>query len=77
MWISHCDPTDLVAEPQADLARENERMHLENRILKEKRGIPKKLRSSSRDNRLGLGRTFVAHRPIGHNAPIIEHTCRI
>jgi transposase len=34
-WIAHYRPTDLVAEPQADLARENERLRLENRVLKE------------------------------------------
>jgi transposase len=47
-WIAHYRPTDLVAEPQADLARENERLRLENRILKEERDILKKQRSSSR-----------------------------
>jgi transposase len=31
-----------VAAPQADLARENERLCLENRILKEERDILKK-----------------------------------
>ncbi|MCF1485252.1 IS3 family transposase [Agrobacterium vitis] len=41
-WISHYRPTDLVTEPQADLARENERLRLENRILKEERDILKK-----------------------------------
>ena len=41
-WIFHYRSTDLVAEPQADLARENERLRLENRILKEERDILKK-----------------------------------
>lgn len=41
-WIFHYRPTDLVTEPQADLARENERLRLENRILKEERDILKK-----------------------------------
>jgi len=35
-------PVDLVAAPQADLARENERLRLENRVLKEERDILKK-----------------------------------
>ena len=41
-WVSVYRPTDLVAAPQADLARENERLRLENRILKEERDILKK-----------------------------------
>jgi transposase len=35
-------PVDLLAAPQADLARENERLRLENRVLKEERDILKK-----------------------------------
>ena len=41
-WVSQYRPSDLVAAPQADLARENERLCLENRILKEEREILKK-----------------------------------
>ena len=41
-WISQYRPTDLLATPQADLARENERLRLENRVLKEDRDILKK-----------------------------------
>jgi transposase len=33
--VSQYRPTDLVSAPQADLARENERLRLKNRILKE------------------------------------------
>lgn len=32
-WISQYRPADLVSAPQADLARENERLRLENRVL--------------------------------------------
>jgi transposase len=32
-WISQYRPADLLAAPQADLARENERLRLENRVL--------------------------------------------
>lgn len=41
-WISQYRPSDLVAAPQADLARTNERLRLENRVLKEERDILKK-----------------------------------
>ena len=41
-WISQYRPSDLVATPQADLARENERLRVENRVLKEERDILKK-----------------------------------
>ena len=41
-WISQYRPSDLIAAPQADLARENERLRLENRVLKEERDILKK-----------------------------------
>ena len=41
-WLSQCRPTDLVSAPQADLARENERLRLENRVLKEERELLKK-----------------------------------
>jgi transposase len=41
-WLSQYRPSDLVSAPQADLARENERLRLENRVLKEERDILKK-----------------------------------
>ncbi len=36
-WVSVFRPADLVAAPQADRARKNERLRVENRILKEER----------------------------------------
>ena len=41
-WVSHYRPSDLVSAPQTDLARENERLRLENRLLREEREILKK-----------------------------------
>jgi len=41
-WVSQYRPSDLTAQPQVDLAQENERLRLENRILKEEREILKK-----------------------------------
>jgi transposase len=41
-WVADYRPADLVAAPQVDLARENERLRLENRVLKEEREILKK-----------------------------------
>ena len=41
-WLAQYRPTDLTSAPQADLARENERLRLENRVLKEERDILKK-----------------------------------
>jgi len=41
-WVSQYRPQDLTAQPEADLAKENERLRLENRVLKEERDILKK-----------------------------------
>lgn len=41
-WLADYRPADLVLAPQADLALENERLRLENRILKEERDLLKK-----------------------------------
>ncbi|MBB3983281.1 transposase [Sphingobium fontiphilum] len=41
-WIAQYRPTDLISAPPTDLARENERLRLENRVLKEERDILKK-----------------------------------
>jgi transposase len=38
-WLSQQRPSDLVAAPQADLAREYERLRLKNRILKEEKRL--------------------------------------
>ena len=40
-WVSQYRPSDLVSAPQADLARENERLRLENRVLREEREVLK------------------------------------
>ena len=40
-WVSHYRPSELVAARQADLARENERLRLENRVLREEREVLK------------------------------------
>lgn len=41
-WISVYRPTDMQASPSADLAKENERLRLEVRVLREEREILKK-----------------------------------
>ena len=46
-WVSQYRPSDLGSAPQADLARENERLLLENRVLKEEREVLKNRRRLS------------------------------
>ena len=41
-WLAQYRPSDLVVAPQADLARENGRLRLENRVLREEREVLKK-----------------------------------
>ncbi|AHI24708.1 transposase [Komagataeibacter xylinus] len=41
-WIVAYRPVEPASAPQAELARENERLRLENRILREEREILKK-----------------------------------
>ena len=41
-WVSQYQPSVLRSAPSADLAGENERLRLKNRILKEERDILKK-----------------------------------
>jgi transposase len=41
-WVTQYRPADMSISPQADLAKENERLRRENRILKEEREILKK-----------------------------------
>ena len=40
-WLAQYRPVDPVSAPQADLARENERLRLENRVLREEREVLK------------------------------------
>ena len=47
-WVSEHRGTDVVSAEDHELARENERLRREVRILKEERDILKKLPSSSR-----------------------------
>lgn len=41
-WDSQYRPLDMATAPQADLALENERLRMENRVLKEEREILRK-----------------------------------
>ena len=41
-WVSEFRPIDISAAPQADLAKENERLRQENRVLREEMEILKK-----------------------------------
>ena len=41
-WVSEFRPVDISVAPQADLAKENERLRHENRVLREEREILKK-----------------------------------
>ncbi len=41
-WISVYRPLDMPVAPQADLAKKNERLRLEDRVLREEREILKK-----------------------------------
>ena len=45
-WLAQYRPTDLASAPQADLASKNERLRLENRVLKEESDILKKATQS-------------------------------
>ncbi|MBB3981136.1 transposase [Sphingobium fontiphilum] len=47
-WVSQYRPPDLVAAAQTDLARKNERLRLENRVLRQERDVLKRPRCSSR-----------------------------
>ncbi|ARU18195.1 transposase (plasmid) [Croceicoccus marinus] len=41
-WVSLYRQDGLPASPDTDLERENERLRLENRVLREEREVPKK-----------------------------------
>jgi transposase len=50
-WLTQYRPSDLVSAPQADLASENERLRLENRVLREEREVLKKATQFSASQR--------------------------
>ncbi len=41
-WVWQYRPSDLTAAPQTDLTRENERLRLDDRVLREEREVLKK-----------------------------------
>ncbi len=53
-WVGQHRPSDQTAAPQADLARENERLRLENRVLREERDILKKATQCRSSEHLAL-----------------------
>jgi transposase len=59
-WISQYRPSDLSSAPSADLAKENERLRLENRIFEGGAGHLKKA-CPERDE--GATQFFASHRP--------------
>src|SRR3546814_5397529 len=65
-WVSHYRPSDLVSAPQADLARENERLRLENRVLREEREILKK-----------TTQFFASQKPLDRTRRSEEHTSEL
>ena len=41
-WLAHYRPSDPLAGPQGDLAHENDRLRLANRVLREEREVLKR-----------------------------------
>ncbi|WP_124297492.1 IS3 family transposase [Acetobacter pasteurianus] len=72
-WIVNYRPDEPASGPQADLARENERLRLENRILREEREILKKSNPVLREPKAMRFAFIHGHR---HEWPI-ERLCQV
>ncbi|MGX7345261.1 IS3 family transposase [Acetobacter pasteurianus] len=78
-WIVNYRPDEPASGPQADLARENDRLRLENRILREEREIPKKSYPVLREPKAMRFAFIHGHRhewPIGRLCQVLRVSAR-